>query len=503
MNMKLMSVAARIDRRSFMPLFGGGAAFFILAGKPLAQQVPLPKTAADVPGPAAGTAMTKEYVQSVGRMAYVWGYAMVNSHNRRAAFAYVTSQNGNVPGWNGGVLPMAPVGQASMLNDYIKPDQTFVACPNQDVVYGASFSALGKEPTVFQVPDFGDRFWIYALYDARTDQFAEIGKPYGTKPGFYLMVGPNWKGETPAGINAVVRSSTELVFAIPRIFKDDSAEDTKAVQPIINQIMFYPLSQFDGKMKTTDWSKVPHFPAPAGAVGETKWVVPEKYFDQLPGVMKLVPPLPGEEALYDWISSVFGAATKDPDIKQALVESFVAADKEIVAPFTQWKYNGRSAGNGWNSPVNNAQWGTDYVNRTATAKSNMYDNKPAETKYIYRDFDSQGQQLHGKNIYTVTFPKGQLPPVKGFWSLTLYNEHHLFHTNALNRYSLGTKSKSLQYNPDGSLTLFFGAKSPGKNKETNWVPAPNGTFSLYIRAYWPEKAILDGSWMPPNVAKAM
>jgi hypothetical protein len=231
--------------------------------------------------------------------------------------------------------------------------------------------------------------------------------------------------------------------------------------------------------------------------------VPEKYFDQLPGVMKLVPPLPGEEALYDWISSVFGAATKDPDIKQALVESFVAADKEIVAPFTQWKYNGRSAGNGWNSPVNNAQWGTDYVNRTATAKSNMYDNKPAETKYIYRDFDSQGQQLHGKNIYTVTFPKGQLPPVKGFWSLTLYNEHHLFHTNALNRYSLGTKSKSLQYNPDGSLTLFFGAKSPGKNKETNWVPAPNGTFSLYIRAYWPEKAILDGSWMPPNVAKAM
>ena len=125
--------------------------------------MPLPKSAADVPGPAAGNTMTKEYVQSVGRMAYVWGYAMVNSHNRRAAFAYVTSKNGNVPGWNGGVLPMAPVGQLSMLNDYIKPEQTFVACPNQDVVYGAGFAALDKEPVVFQVPDFGDRFWIYAL----------------------------------------------------------------------------------------------------------------------------------------------------------------------------------------------------------------------------------------------------------------------------------------------------------------------------------------------------
>jgi hypothetical protein len=133
--------------------------------------------------------------------------------------------------------------------------------------------------------------------------------------------------------------------------------------------------------------------------------------------------------------------------------------------------------------VNNAQWGTDYLKRTATSKSNMYDNTPRETKYIYRDFDSAGQQLHGKNSYTVTFPKGQLPPVKGFWSLTLYNEHHLFHSNDPNRYSLGTKGKSLRYNPDGSLTLHFGAKSPGKDKETNWVPAPNGTFSLYGRAF--------------------
>src|SRR3989304_8920328 len=101
-----------------------------------AQQVPLPKTAAEVPGPASGTAMTREYVQIVGRMAYVWGYAMVNSHNRRAAFAYVTSQNGNVPGWNGGVPPRAQIGYNSMLNDYIKPAQTFVACPNQDAGYG-------------------------------------------------------------------------------------------------------------------------------------------------------------------------------------------------------------------------------------------------------------------------------------------------------------------------------------------------------------------------------
>lgn len=254
-------------------------------------------------------------------------------------------------------------------------------------------------------------------------------------------------------------------------------------------------------MKTTDWSKLPSFPVPAGVVGETKWVVPEKFFDQLPPVMKLVPPLPGEEALYGWINSVFEAAATDPATKQALIESFVAADKELIAPLLQWKFNGRSAGNGWTSPVNNAEWGTDYLNRTGTARSNMWDNRPIETKYIYRDFDSKGQQLQGNGLYTITFAKGQLPPVKGFWSLTLYNEHHLFHPNALDRYSLGTKNKTLKYNADGSLTLYASAKSPGADKESNWLPAPDGTFSLYIRAYWADQPILDGTWMPPQVEK--
>jgi hypothetical protein len=138
-----------------------------------------------------------------------------------------------------------------------------------------------------------------------------------------------------------------------------------------------------------------------------------------------VPPLPGEEALYNWISSIFDAAAKDSVVKKELIESFVVADKELINPITQWKYNGRSAGNGWNSPVNNAEWGTDYIIRTATSKSNMYDNKPDETKYIYRDYDSKGEQLRGRNNYTVTFTKEQLPPIKGFWSMTLYNKYLL------------------------------------------------------------------------------
>jgi len=461
-----------------------------------AQQVALPTTAAEVSGPPPGTAMTKEYVQMVGRMAYLWGWPLANAANRATAFSKALE-----PGLLGGVVPVA-YNRLAMLTGYIAADQHFIACPNRDVAYGAGFFDLDQEPAVFQVPDFGDRFWVYALYDGRTDEIGQIGKQYTTKPGFYLMVGPSWNGQTPAGITAVVRSSTRFVFAVPRIFMDDTPEDHKAVQPVISQINFYPVSQFDEKTKSTDWSKLPQIPAPKpSGKGETAWVNPETYFDELPAVMKQVPPMPGEEALYAWIGSVLEAAAKDPEIKQTLKESAVEAEREMIAPFVQWRYNGRPAGNGWNSPVNNAQWGTDYLNRTATAKSNMYDNRPGETKYIYTDDDSQGQQLDGQHTYVITFAKGKVPPVKGFWSLTLYNAEHFFNPNPLNRYSLGTKNKTLKYNSDGSLTLYVGTKSPGQDKESNWLPAPNGTFSLYIRTYWADKAILDGRWKPPIVRK--
>jgi hypothetical protein len=461
-----------------------------------AQQYPNPTTAAEVPGPAAGNTMTKAYVQMVGRMAYFWGWPLLANANRAVAYSKVPE-----PGLVGGFVPLA-YGGIAMLTDYVTAHQEVIPCTNQDVVYGDGFLPLDKEPFVFQVPEFGERFWVYTLYDARTDEFSAIGKQYGTKPGFYLVVGPDWKGETPAGITAVVRSSTALVFAAPRIFMDDTAEDRKAILPVLSQINFYPLSQFDGKMKNKDWTKLPHFPAPKSwSRGEPQWVNPETYFNELPAIMKSVPPLPGEEALYNWMGSVLEAADKDPAIMQTLKETAVAADSEMIPSFLQWRYNGRAAGNGWNSPVNNARWGTDYLNRTATGKSNIYENRPEETKYIFTDNDIQGQQLNGQNNYIVTFPAGQLPPAKGFWSLTLYNAEHFFYDNPLKRTSLGTKNKTLTYNADGSLTLYAGAKSPGKDKENNWLPAPAGTFSLYIRAYWPEIAILNATWKPPIIEK--
>lgn len=117
-------------------------------------------------------------------------------------------------------------------------------------------------------------------------------------------------------------------------------------------------------------------------------------------------------------------------------------------------------------------------------------------------FAERNEQLDGAKTYSITFAEGQEPPVNGFWSLTLYNKDHFFEPNDLNRFSLGTKNQDLKRNGDGSLTLYAGAAPPGKDKESNWIPAPKGPFSLYIRAYWAKEDILDGAWRPPKIEVA-
>jgi hypothetical protein len=466
----------------------------------LAGQVasPTPINFAQVIKPANGVVMPEGYVRAMAQFAYLWGWPLVNMVNRRALITQAP-----VMGLNGGIVPVAPRGRIAMLVDYIAPEETFVTCPNQDVVYGNGFFSLDVEPVVIQVPDFGDRFWVYAFYDNRSDQFGHVGKPYGTKPGFYLLAGPNWRGQAPPGVAEVVRSPTELANAIPRIFLNDTPEDRAAIRPVVNQVVVYPLAEFDGQMKAVDYAALPHFPAPSSSSdgGETKWVVPEKFFDVLPQVLDDVPPLPGEEAIYANLRQLMNAAHADPAIAKLLTEIAVASEREIVLPLFQWRHNGLPTSNNWSRSSHGAEFGVDYFARLNTAKSNMFENRPNETQYFYTDVDSAGDQLHGANNYAVTFPAGQTPPVKGFWSLTVYNDKHLFQPNSLNRYSLGTKNTTLKRNDDGSLTLYAGKAGPGTDREANWIPAPDGTFSLFMRAYWGEEPILDGSWQPPKIEK--
>jgi len=162
-----------------------GIALAVLSANSAAQQVPIPKTAAEVPGPASGP-LTKDYVQTVGRMAYIWGWPLVYVYNQRTQLTKVPE-----PGLLAGAMPIAPMNQLGMLTGYISPGETFIGDPNQDVVYGLGYLSLEKEPVVIQAADFGDRFWTLPIYDGRTDQISELGLQYGTKPGFYMVVRPD------------------------------------------------------------------------------------------------------------------------------------------------------------------------------------------------------------------------------------------------------------------------------------------------------------------------
>jgi hypothetical protein len=246
---------------------------------------------------------------------------------------------------------------------------------------------------------------------------------------------------------------------------------------------------------------MPHFPNESTGEEETKWVVPEKFFGELGAVLDEVPPLPGEESIYANVRSVLAAAAGNDKLKAALLQAAVDADKELVTPLFQFMDSGLPLPHHWSTINNGAAFGIDYLNRTAAAKANIFVNKPNETKYFYQDLDVQGARLNGTKSFIVTFPKGKLPPVKGFWSLTLYNEHHFFAPNEIKRYSIGTKNKDLKFNADGSLTIYIQTEAPAE--KTNWLPSPKGAdFVLYMRAYWPEEAITGGSWTPPPVEPA-
>ena len=470
-----------------------------VATSPLSTKVnPSPSWSRALPaGPDASVKITEGYARLIARDAYFWAWPMVNIYNRRLAFSQCPE-----PGLMNGVMPFAPLNMLSMLHDYIQPEQRWVACPNQDVAYGAAIVAFDITPVVVQVPDFGERFWVYQAVDLRTDGFAQIGKMYGTKPGFYLLAGPDWQGQVPKGIAQIFHCNTNTAFIVPRVFMDDTAADRQALLSVVGGIDVYPLYKYNGKFTTHDWTKLRVYkPGQSGEIGETKWVFPDKFFDQLPAIFNDAPPLPGEESKYATVLAVIAAAQNNPELKKALIDEATKCEEELVAPLLQFRNWGVQVGNGWSSTSNNAAFGTDYFARTAVAKSNILVNAPRETKYIYQDLDSKGVRLNGTNRYTLTFAKDQTPPAYGFWSLTLYDATHFFVPNELNRFSLGTKNKDLVFAKDGSLTIYIQADPPPEAQRANWLPAPNEDFTLYLRAYWPKVEVIDGSWTPPPVEK--
>ena len=201
-----------------------------------------------------------------------------------------------------------------------------------------------------------------------------------------------------------------------------------------------------------------------------------------------------------WWTRLPGSRTSRDVFDQAVV----AAEKELVEPLFEFRNYGRQLPHHWSTIANGAASAPTTSRAPRLRNQTSSSTRQRETQYFYQDLDAEGERLSASHRYTVTFPHGATPPVKGFWSLTLYNKHHFFEPNRLARYSVGTKNRSLGYDADGSLTIRVQADSPGSGEEGNWLPAPpDGTseFSLYIRSYWPEEPVLNGRWTPPAVVR--
>jgi hypothetical protein len=284
-------------------------------------------------GPAPGSILTEDFVREVGRFAYLWAWPLVNVYNRYWTQDWVKTKFFLV----GGVAPIAPINRLGMLVGYNQPGQRYITCPSQDLIYGFGVLDLSRDAVVVQVPNFGERFFVIQATDQRTDAFSKIGAMYGSKPGFYLLTGPGWSGKKPAGINQVFRSPTNLGCIIPRVFQADDPADKAEVQPLIRQIMAYPLAEFDETMQEKDWSEIPTLPWKTLSNEEWRWVNPGSFFESLAKALDLCPPLASEEAIYALVRSVLAAANEDRALRAALKQAAEEADATLVAPLLEFR----------------------------------------------------------------------------------------------------------------------------------------------------------------------
>ena len=198
------------------------------------------------------------------------------------------------------------------------------------MVYGFGFAAVDKDPVVAQVPDFGDRFWVYSIYDARSDEFSNLGKQYHLAR-LLSDRRPELEGRNADPVLPLSCTADHLIGMAPRIFMDDTQRTVRQFSRYQSSVAL-PAEQYTGAMQTKDWKKAPSFGPSAQGGEETRWVIPETFFDELPDVLNEIPPLPGEETLYANIRSLLDAAAKNPDIKATLKQVAIDTEASLITP---------------------------------------------------------------------------------------------------------------------------------------------------------------------------
>lgn len=447
--------------------------------------------------------VSQEEAVAIATDAYVYGYSLVTTDVTRVQMTNVA-----------GVEALkAPVNQFVNVKRYPPADYRGVSAPNADTLYSLAWIDV-KEPQVFSHPDMGKRFHLFPMVDLWMTIFASPGSRTGDgKAANLLLTGPDWKGEVPKGMTHI-SVATRYMVILGRTYADGSEADYQAANALQAQYKITPLSAW-GKPFTPKAPAVD--PNPGISMTEDPQSVilamgTEGYFNWMSKAMcESAPAYAADKPALERFAKIgfvpckpFSLGQLDAQTQAALKDLPQAALKKVGANREQ------SMGklvDGWSITKGLGVYGTDYMKRAVVAAFGWPANLQADAVYPYTLVDGNGQTLTGANHYTLTFAKGQTPPVNGFWSITMYmiDKGWWFVPNKLNKFTVSPRNH-LKANADGSITLYFQKDSPGADKESNWLPAPEGEFIPMLRMYWPaEKApsILDGSWTPPKVQKVL
>lgn len=388
---------------------------------------------------------------------------------------------------------------------------TTIVTPNSDTPYSMLWMDLRTEPMVISVPAVDKmRYYSVQLTDGNTFNYGYIGsRATGGEPGDYLVAGPHWQGSAPAGIKKVLRSTTDFSLAIFRtqLFNPDDMDNVIKVQAGYKA---QPLSAY---------LKLPA-PVPAPAVEWPKVnadLVKTNFFEYLDFALQFAPPGPEEKDIRAKLARIGVGPGKKFDFKDLSLEQkaeILLGMKEGEKKVEAYLAHVGTPLNGWHvvSPFGDrAFYHGDWMLRAAAAKAGIYGNNAVEAMYPMTRTLSDGSELDGSgNAYTLTFAKGQYPPVNAFWSVTMYDgKTQLLIKNPIDRYLINSPMlPGMKKNADGSLTLYIQKDSPGKDKEANWLPAPDGPIYLVMRLYWPKEtppSIMPpgkGTWKPPALVKS-
>jgi hypothetical protein len=438
--------------------------------------------------------LTPTEARAIAKEAYVYGFPVVDNYRIEHAY-FVDAKN---PEYK------APWNQLKNIPRVYTPEDKAVQTPNSDTPYSMIGMDLRAEPMVLTVPAIEkERYYSIQLIDAYTQNFDYIGsRATGNEAGSFVIAGPGWKGETPKGVKKVIHSETDLVIAAYRtqLFNPGDLDNVKKVQA------GYKAQTLSAFLGTAAPKAAPAIDFITPLTPATQKTSPE-FFNILNFVLKFCPTVPSETALMERFAKIGVGAGKtmdasklSPEMKKAIEEGMADAWQDLEALRKRVDAKEVTSGDmfGTREFLKN-----NYLYRMAAAVLGIYGNSKQEAMYPIYAIDGDNQKLDGAHRYSLRFAPGQLPPVHAFWSVTMYDlPASLLVANPINRYLINSPMlPQLKKDADGGLTLHIQNESPGKEKESNWLPAPKGPFFMAMRLYWPKEEAMEGKWTQPPLKK--